>query len=304
MEVILNSNILIKKYDYNTLKNDLMKIKNEYSFLQTEIIGESTLKEKIICIKIGEGKRKLMINASHHANEWITSLVVMLFLEKYLYCYKNKIKYKNYDIQKLWKKATIYIVPMVNPDGVNFSLGKLKNKYYLEKWKEYSNILDRWKANINGVDLNLNYPAGWEIAVSNKKKLGIYNAGLRDYPGNKSLSEIETINMVNLTRKYLFDMTISLHSQGREIYGPNKKENKKAYEIGKKFEKNTGYYYTSPSYMSSFAGYKDWFIQEYSKPAYTIELGKGEEGKALSENQAQTILQEMEKIFLISIENI
>ena len=84
----MNSNILIKKYDYNTLKNDLMKIKNEYSFIQTEIIGESTLKEKIICIKIGEGKRKLMINASHHANEWITSLVVMLFLEKYLYCYK------------------------------------------------------------------------------------------------------------------------------------------------------------------------------------------------------------------------
>ena len=29
-------------------------------------------------------------------------------------------------------------------------------------------------------------------------------------------------------------------------------------------------------YNSSFAGYKDWFIQEFNKPGYTIEAGIGE----------------------------
>ena len=27
---------------------------------------------------------------------------------------------------------------------------------------------------------------------------------------------------------------------------------------------------------SAYAGYKDWFIQEYNRPGYTIEAGEGE----------------------------
>ena len=28
-------------------------------------------------------------------------------------------------------------------------------------------------------------------------------------------------------------------------------------------------------YASGFAGYKDWFIQEFHRPGYTIEVGQG-----------------------------
>ena len=193
---------------------------------------------------------------------------------------------------------TIYIIPMVNPDGVNFCLKNMKNEKYLKKWKKYENELDRWKANIKGVDLNLNYPAGWDIAVENKKKMGVNHAGPRDYPGKRPLSEIETIHMVNFTNQLQPDMTISLHSQGEEIYGPNKEDDIESYKLGKELEKISGYQYTSPPYTSSFAGYKDWFIQEFKRPSYTIEMGKGEEGKSLSEKQTIDILQQMEKIFL------
>jgi len=153
------------------------------------------------------------------------------------------------------------------------------------------------------VDLNLNYPAGWEQAVKNKMKKGINSPGSRDYPGPNAISEIETKNMINFTKINNFDMTISLHSQGQEIYWDylNKKI-EKAYEIGKKFEKVSGYILTSPHYNSSFAGYKDWFIKEFNKPGYTIEIGKGEEGKPLKIEDAEKIYKEIEEIFFIAID--
>jgi g-D-glutamyl-meso-diaminopimelate peptidase len=38
----------------------------------------------------------------------------------------------------------------------------------------------------------------------------------------------------------------------------------------------SGYALAQPEYASSFAGYKDWFIQEFRRPGYTIEVGQGE----------------------------
>lgn len=295
-----------KNYTYDILKNDLLFLNYEYPFFRINNIGKSTLKEKIIYIKLGEGNKKLFINSSHHANEWMTSLITMMFIEKYLRLLKNKENYKGYNIGELWKKVSVYIVPMVNPDGVNLCLKNKKiinEKLYKEIWGEYENNLENWKANIRGVDLNLNYPAGWQQAVKNKTKKGITKPGPRDYVGPNAISEIETKNMIEFTKLFHFDMTISLHSQGQEIYWNylNYKI-EKAYEIGKKLEKVSGYLLTEPDYYSSFAGYKDWFIENFKKPAYTIEIGKGEEGKALPLEKAEKIYNEVEEMFFVAIE--
>lgn len=127
--------------------------------------------------------------------------------------------------------------------------------------------------------------------------------GPRDYPGPNPISEIETKNMINFTELFNFDMTISLHSQGQEIYWNylNYKINN-AYEIGKKLEKVSGYTLTKPDYYSSFAGYKDWFIEKFKKPGYTIEIGKGEEGKALPLENVNKIYNEIEEILLKAID--
>lgn len=149
----------------------------------------------------------------------------------------------------------------------------------------------------------MNYPAGWEQAVKNKAKKGIIKPGPRDYAGPNAISEIETKNMINFTKLFNFDMTLSFHSQGQEIYWNylNYKI-KNAYEIGKKLEKVSGYLLTKPDYNSSFAGYKDWFIENYRKPSYTIEIGKGEEGKPLKLEKAQEIYEEIEELFFMAIE--
>ena len=304
----MNKNIIKtnKKYTYDNLKNDLIFLNYEYPYFQINNIGKSTLGEKIIYIKLGNGNKKLFINASHHANEWITSLIIMIFIEKYLKLYKYKEIYKGYNIEELWNNVSLYIVPMVNPDGVNLCLKNKKiiiNNLYSEIWKNYYNELYKWKANIRGVDLNLNYPAGWNIAKKNKIKKGIDKPGPRDYVGPNPISEIETKNIINFTKLFNFDMTISLHSQGKEIYWNylNYKINK-AYEIGKKFEKVSGYLLTKPNYYSSFAGYKDWFIENYRRPGYTIEIGEGKEGISLPIEKTEEIYNEVEELFFVAVE--
>lgn len=161
-----------------------------------------------------------------------------------------------------------------------------------------------WKlVNIIGVDLNLNYPFGFEQAKINKAKKGIIKPGPRDYAGPNYLSEPESIAMYNFTRLKKFDVTISLHSQGKEIYWDAGKDKlSTAYELGKFFEKVSGYLLTKPEYNSSFAGYKDWSVNEFQNIGYTIELGKGEEGKSLSLDNVQNIYEDMEEIFLKSLE--
>lgn len=154
----MNNNIIKtdKNYTYDILKNDLLFLNYEYPFFKINNIGESTLKEKIIYIKLGEGNKKLFINSSHHANEWMTSLITMMFIEKYLKLLKNKENYKGYNIEEMWKEVSVYIVPMVNPDGVNLCLKNKKiinQNLYKEIWGEYENNLENWKSNIRGESL-------------------------------------------------------------------------------------------------------------------------------------------------------
>lgn len=145
-----------KNYTYDILKNDLLFLQYEYNLFKISNIGKSTLGEEILYIRLGNGNRKLFINASHHANEWMTSLVTMMFIEKYLKLYKNKENYKGYNIQDLWNRTSLYIVPMVNPDGVNLCLKDKKiinKKLYYDVWEKYKDRLFDWKSNIRGVDL-------------------------------------------------------------------------------------------------------------------------------------------------------
>jgi g-D-glutamyl-meso-diaminopimelate peptidase len=48
-----------------------------------------------------------------------------------------------------------------------------------------------------------------------------------------------------------------------------------ARELGEQFARVSGYELSDTPYESSFAGYKDWFIQRFRRPGYTIEVGTG-----------------------------
>lgn len=107
----------------------------------------------------------------------------MKFIEDYANAYVNNSTLYGYSIRNLFNSASIYIMPMVNPDGVNLVTGNIPASSFA--YQRALNIASRfpdipfpdgWKANINGVDLNLQFPAGWEQAKEIKYSQGFTRA--------------------------------------------------------------------------------------------------------------------------------
>jgi len=96
-----------------------------YPFIKTERIGSSALGEPLYALELGEGKAELGINAAHHANEWITSTLVIGFVERLLSAYVNGGSLGGADAHELFNAARLCVTPLVNPDGVDIVTGAL-----------------------------------------------------------------------------------------------------------------------------------------------------------------------------------
>ena len=127
-----------------------------------------------------------------------------------------------------------------------------------------------------GVDLNLQFPAGWDEARRIKFSQGFTSPAPRDFVGFGPLTEPEALALYNFTLRHHFRLILAYHTQGKEIYwqfqdyAPSE-----SIAIGNQFSQVSGYTLADVPYNSSFAGYKDWFLQEYRKPGFTIEAGIG-----------------------------
>ena len=271
-------------YTYKKLQDKIQQLKIAYPFLEIGNIGYSVLGRSIPYIKIGIGKKEVFYNASFHANEWITTPVLMKFVEEYAIQYLINGKLNEFSARELYNSVSLYIVPMVNPDGVDLVTGGLQpvdNSYKnAEKIAEnFPNIPfpSGWKANIEGVDLNLQFPAGWKQAKEIKYDQGFNKPAPRDYVGDGPLVAPESLAVYNFTLEHNFRLVIAYHTQGKEIYWNFQNYNPPMGEIiGQEFSRVSGYELAEVPYNSSFAGYKDWFIQDYNRPGYTIEAGIGE----------------------------
>ena len=95
----------------------------------------------------------------------------MKFMEDLCIAYNRNSNIYGYNIRRLLGRTTLYVCPMLNPDGVDLLNGEINTnskEYRFAKYvsNKYPNIKfpNGWKANINGVDLNLQFPAGWQKA--------------------------------------------------------------------------------------------------------------------------------------------
>lgn len=285
-------------YSYDILMLNLRAILNKYSFISAGSIGDSVMDKDIPYIKLGNGPKQLLYVAGTHANEWICCPLLMKFVEEYAIAYANGGKISDKFAKDIYNIATIYIIPMLNPDGVDLVTGSLdKNSTeYLNARKiarNYPNIRfpAGWKANIQGIDLNLQFPALWEQAQQIKFSQGYTNYAPRDFVGEFPLQAIEAIALYDFTINHNFEIMLTYHSQGEVIYWKFLDYNPpKALEIGEEFSRLSGYSLEDTPYASSFAGFKDWFIQTYNLPAYTMEVGLGTNPLPIS--QFDTIYQD------------
>ena len=247
----------------------------------------------IYALTLGEGPRRVLYAAAHHANEWITATLLMKFAEELLWAWAAGEELAGAPAEELLDAAQITLVPAVDPDGIDLVTRARPGGPAWERaeaiagsWPEIP-FPDGWKANGAGVDLNLQYPAQWERAREIKFAQGYTRPAPRDYVGTAPLSEPESAALADLTRELDPALVLAYHTQGEEIYwqfqGTAPEGSR---ELAERFAQVSGYVLAETPEESAYAGYKDWFLQDFDRPGFTIEAGKGENPLPLAQFDA------------------
>lgn len=268
-------------YTYDIMERDIAALKARYPFLQIGIAGQSVLGRNLYYIRMGMGPNRVFYNGSHHSLEWPTTPLLMKFIENFSKAYVEGVNISGYSPRDIWTQSTIDIMPMVNPDGVDLVLNGLTpdNPFYdqLLMWNGgRMNFGEVWQANVRGVDLNHNYNAKWEESVASSRRMGIVGPGPTRFPGTAPESEPESRAVANLTRANNYRLVLAYHTQGQVIFWNfDDLATEEARRIGELFAQVSGYQLAKAYGIASTGGYKDWFIKEYGRPGYTIEVGRG-----------------------------
>ncbi len=221
------------------------------------IIGKSTLGRTLYAVKVGEGTPVGIAQYAIHGREFITAELAFLHASVGV------------------AKGSLWILPLTNPDGALLSergLASVAGKREREKllaWNGGKEDFSLWKANANGVDLNVNFAARWGKGSQNVRM-----AGGENYIGSKPFSEAETLALKKFTEKMQPQYTVSYHTKGEEIYWYFSQSIRHCYRdktLACALSDSTGY----PLAMAkgSVGGYKDWCILRFKIPSFTIEAG-------------------------------
>ena len=272
----------------NQIIDDLL---DRYPLFRSEILTTTAFGRPLRTLVIGNGDRKVLYSAAHHANEWITTPVLLKFAEDLARAATEGGTLYGVKAENIMNAATIYLVPMVDPDGVDLvtgaiPLGTLEYETHRRLSDNYPDIPfpEGWKANLLGVDLNLQYPAGWLQAREIKFSQGYTRPGPRDYVGRAPLNQRESLALARYTEAIDPALVLAYHTQGKVIYWHFQDyEVPGARELAEEFARLSGYALEDVPYESSFAGYKDWFIQNFRRPGFTVEVGSGESPLPISQ---------------------
>lgn len=273
-----------KELTHKDLIEKLENLGNENEIFNYYYIGESILSRKIPIITLGDkdAKKSVLYVATHHATENICTSVLLSFIKEYLEAYKSMRQICQINLRYLFKMRKIHIVPMLNPDGVEYRLNGIDDanpiKQRVVGYNCGSSDFSKWNANARGVDLNHNYNAYFDTYKEYEKENKI-TAGASKFSGESAESEPEIQALTSFIRYYSDELQgiLTLHSQGEEIYYKSNGICPKGTEVkARHIAKMTGYALSEAKGSSACGGLTDWCIKELNIPSFTIECGKGE----------------------------
>ncbi len=265
-------------YDYDAYKDVINRLCQKYPRLQRLCIGKSCAGREIYALRIGKSQSNVLFAAAFHGSEHITTNVLLYFIEELSYAMAQNRSIAGINARKALSGRGVIFVPLVNPDGCEISIKGAAGCG--EKARQIERLCQgdfkHWNANFRGVDINHNFDAGWKQLHTLERKSGILGPAPTRYGGPYPESEPETAALVNLCRTTYINHALALHSQGEVIYWSYGENNdRRALKMAEIMSATSGYALDVPVGIATGGGFKDWFIEEMGRPAFTVELGIG-----------------------------
>jgi len=271
--------------DYETLERTIKGKNYKYS-----IIGKSVTGRNIYCVRGGNiGNKKVLLVGALHAREYITADLIMRIFERQNRCVC----------------ANFFVVPMLNPDGVNLCKYGINSvpitfRENLTKYNAGNLDFSMWKANVRGVDINNNFDAGWHREFEHRKA----KPASQGYYGKMPESEPETRAIVKFIRKLKPDICIAFHTKGEELYfeyyNRDKERDRRVAEV---FAQGLGYAIKNYE-QSSSAGLKDWCVEKQNMVAFTLECGADSECHPIRESRLDVIYEKFKNFYQMINESV
>lgn len=278
----------VDKYSYDQMAADIQALKQRYGDrITVRVIGTSRDGRDIYDIILGNPKaeKQILMQGAIHAREYMTPLLMMSQLE-YALAYYDSGHYNGRLVGDILKKTAIHFLPMTNPDGVTlseFGIDAIRSEELkqgirdcyardlsLKRTKDSFEVyLTKWKANAAGVDLNYNFPAGWEELSTT-----LTAPSYASFKGPAPFSEPESRALSALADQYPWAITISYHSQGEVIYWTTSENGAKmaSNTLAEAIAVMTGYRMDN---SDGKGGFKDWMqSKREAVPGVTIEVGR------------------------------
>ncbi len=254
--------------DYRWICTAVIELKKREK-IKVFSIGRSVLGRNIYAFGTGRLRGGTLFVGGVHALEWLTTLLLFRF------CFDLS---KREEMLSRLENSGAIIIPCLNPDGVEIALNGLEGaKERADFIKMISKgDLSSWQANANGVDLNHNFDAGFNALKKLEINAGIISPLPARYGGEYPFSEPETKALASICKLFDVQTAFAFHSQGEEIfwqYGKNTPPRSRL--MAELLAQSSGYKISTQEGLASHGGFKDWFIEKLSRPAFTIEIGKG-----------------------------
>lgn len=266
-------------YDYNTNKSIIEELILEYPFINAELCGRTALGRGIFALNIGNPDNSVIYAGAFHGCEWLTALALLLFTERLSYSIKHSKLLCGVDMKRALTQLGVTVIPCINPDGVEIAVHGCESAKNLRNFvnsipcEDYS----KWNANALGVDINHNFNAGWHTLRQMEEEQGIHSPSPRQFGGAYPESEAETKALTRLCRIRQFRQCMALHSQGEELYWQYGSYTPPQSDMmAKILADSCSYDLVRNNALASHGGFKDWFINEFHRPGFTLEIGKGE----------------------------
>ena len=210
-----------QRLDYYEMSEKIDALSEKYKFLSVSSIGQTVLGKRIPILSVGRGERSVLYVGTQRGTEMATASCLLKYIDELCAHIEGDGRIYNCSAAYLFATRTVSVIPMLNPDGVDYCLNGIdeSNPMYERFCSEGVNAdFLNWNGNAMGVELRNNYGESFDDIES--KQCAVESGSLRNYlMFNRNVKLVLTLSKGknSVTYTYKDDGLAKLNSLGKTI---------------------------------------------------------------------------------------